>query len=164
MIGVLAALAFVPMLVEAARSRRNEQTLRALGAHEPAGDVYALMQVMYPACFLAMIIESWLRGSWFDAAFAVGLAVFVSAKALKYWAVATLGDRWSFRVLVPPRSTRIVRGPYRLLRHPNYVAVVAELAGMALMAHARLAGPTALVVFGLLILWRVRVEEQALQM
>jgi methyltransferase len=99
---LLAALAFVPMLFEAARSRRNEQALRAMGAHEPAGDVYTLMQVIYPACFLGMILEAWLRGATADAAVSAGLVVFLSAKALKYWAIATLGWRWTFRVLVPP--------------------------------------------------------------
>jgi methyltransferase len=161
---LLAALAFVPMLFEAARSRRNEQALRAMGAHEPAGDVYTLMQVIYPACFLGMILEAWLRGATADAAVSAGLVVFLSAKALKYWAIATLGWRWTFRVLVPPRSTRTCRGPYRVLRHPNYVAVAGELAGMALMARALVAGPVSLAVFGTLMLLRIRVEERALRM
>jgi methyltransferase len=161
--GILAALAFVPMLFEASLSRRNERALRALGASEPAQDVYALMQVIYPACFLAMIVEAWLRGAAAGAAFFVGLVLFLSAKGLKYWAIATLGWRWTFRVLVPPRSARIVTGPYRLLRHPNYAAVAGELVGMALMAHALLAGPVALALFGLLMLRRIRVEERALR-
>jgi methyltransferase len=161
---LLAALVFVPMLFEAARSRRHEQALRAVGAREPAGDVYALMQVIYPACFLAMILEAWVRAAPAGGVFAIGLVVFVSAKALKYWAIATLGRRWTFRVLVPPRSTRIVEGPYRVLRHPNYVAVAGELAGMALMAQAIVAGPISLAVFGLLMLLRIRVEERALRM
>jgi methyltransferase len=161
---LLAALAFVPMLFETARSRRHERALRAMGAHEPAGDVYALMQVIYPACFLAIILEAWIRAATAGAVFAIGLVVFVSAKALKYWAIATLGRLWTFRVLVPPRSTRIVEGPYRVLQHPNYIAVAGELAGMALMAHAVVAGPLALAVFGLLMLLRIRVEERALRM
>jgi methyltransferase len=162
--GLLAALAFVPMLYEATRSRRNEQALRALGAREPAGDVYVLMQMVYPACFVAIILEAWIRGATADAVFSIGLVVFLSAKALKYWAIATLGWRWTFRVLVPPQSTRIVAGPYRFVRHPNYVAVAGELAGMAIMGHALVAGPMALAVFGLLMRLRIRVEERALRM
>jgi methyltransferase len=161
---MLMALAFVPMLFEAHRSSRNERALRAMGAHEPEGDVYALMQVAYPASFLAMIAESWVRGTLPDAIFAAGVAVFVTAKVLKYWAIATLGWRWTFRVLVPPRSSRILAGPYRLLRHPNYVAVIGELGGMALMAHAVVTGPLAMAGFGWLMWRRVRVEERALRM
>jgi methyltransferase len=162
--GLLAALAFIPMFYEATRSRRNEQALRAMGAREPAGDVYALMQVLYPACFLAIILEAWLRGTSVDALFSVGAVVFLSAKALKYWAIGTLGWRWTFRVLVPPRSTRILTGPYRFVRHPNYVAVAGELVGMALMARAVVAGPLSLALFGLLMLVRIRIEERALRM
>jgi methyltransferase len=158
----IAALAFIPMILEAARSAANERVLRAAGAREPAGDVYQAMQVVYPACFLAMVGEAWLRGSGMTVVAAVGAGIFVYAKALKYWAIATLGRRWTFRVLVPPASQRIVRGPYRMLRHPNYVAVVGELVGFALIAQAPVAGIAATVAFGLLMLARIRVEESAL--
>jgi methyltransferase len=166
--GVISALVplgvavFLLMILEARRSAVNERHLRQAGAVEPAGDVYQLMQVAYPACFLAMLAEAWLRGfDWRDAAMA-GAALFAAAKLLKYWAIATLGGRWTFRVLVPPGSARTLRGPYRFLRHPNYVAVVGELAGFALLVRAPLAGLLAILVFGALMLARIRVEERAL--
>ena len=62
------------------------------------------MQVAYPACFLAMAGEAWVRGSAMNRVALVGVAVFACAKALKYWAIATLGERWTFRVLVPRGS------------------------------------------------------------
>ena len=158
----IALLAFVPMIVEAGISRAHERALRALGAREPSGDVYALMQVAYPGCFLAMILEGWWRGSGFATVPAAGVSVFVAAKALKYWAIATLGQRWTFRVLVPPGAPRSRRGPYRFLRHPNYVAVVGELVGFATIAGAPLAGAASVLIFGALMLRRVRVEEAAL--
>jgi methyltransferase len=65
---------------------------------------------------------------------------------------------------VPPKSSRILVGPYRLLRHPNYVAVMGELGGMALMAHAAVSGPLVMAGFGLLMWVRVQVEERALRM
>jgi methyltransferase len=112
----LAALAFVPMLLEARRAARNDRRLRDAGAVEPAGDVYRLMVFAYPACFLALIGEAWLRDTSFDGVqgsrFVAGLALFAAAKGLKYWAIATLGPRWSFRVLVPPGSSRITSGPH----------------------------------------------------
>jgi methyltransferase len=160
---LLLSLAFLPMLLEARRSSRNEQALRAMGAHEPDDDVYGWMQVVYPACFLAMIAESWLRAAVPDGMFVAGVVVFMFAKALKYWAIGTLGWRWTFRVLVPPGSTLVLAGPYRFLRHPNYLAVAGELGGMALMAHAAITGPLAVAVFGFLMLLRIRVEERALR-
>jgi methyltransferase len=158
----LAALAFVPMIAEAVLSSANARALRAAGAVEPARDVYQIMQFAYPASFLAMTVEAWTRGSTLTGAAWIGAAVFVAAKALKYWAIATLGSRWTFRVLVPPGSERTRRGPYRFLRHPNYVGVAGEIAGFAGLAGAPVAGVFAFVVFALLLVARIRVEERAL--
>jgi methyltransferase len=161
---LLATIVLVPMLFEGALSRRNERQLRAMGATEPHDDVFWMMQVAYPAAFLAMFVEGWIRGPLVDVHVAAGFAVFVGAKLLKYWAILALGVRWTFRVLVPPGSTRVLVGPYRLLRHPNYVAVLGELLGAGLIAHAPIATPLALVGFGALILLRIAVEERALGM
>ncbi len=150
------------MIVEALVSARNERALRALGAVEPDGDVYRAMAVAYPGAFVAMLVEGWLRGAAIDAWFVAGAAVFVASKALKYWAIASLGTRWTFRVLVPPRSTLVAAGPYRWFAHPNYVAVVGELAGAAVAMHAPVAGAIGIAGFGILIYMRVGVEEKAL--
>ncbi len=157
----LLALAFGPMLIEARLSARNERRLRAAGAIEPAGDVYRVMQVAYPGAFLAMIAEGVVRGGATGPLLVLGVTVFAAGKALKYWAIATLGPRWTFRVLVPRGSPRIFAGPYRFLRHPNYFGVAGELAGIALMAGALVAGTLCTVAFAWLMLLRVRVEERA---
>ena len=151
------------MLIEAAISARHDRRLRAAGAVEPPGDVYRAMAVVYPASFVVMIAEGVLRGAASDVWWQSGLAIFVLAKALKYWAIASLGSRWTFRVLVPPGSTRTRRGPYRWLRHPNYVAVAGELAGVGVAMHAVISGPASLLAFGYLMILRVRVEEVALR-
>lgn len=156
------AIVFVLMGIEAAIAARHERGLRALGAVEPAGDVYRVMQVAYPASFLLMVGEGAVRGVDAGQIAAAGASVFIAAKALKYWAIATLGPRWTFRVLVPPGSRRTVRGPYRWISHPNYVAVALELVGAALAAHALVTGPIAVAGFGYLMLRRIQIEEKAL--
>ena len=160
---VVAAVVIVPMLIEAAVSSRHERALRALGAVEPEGDVYRAMAIAYPGAFVAMIAEGAARRVGADGWFVAGLATFTIAKALKYWAIASLGPRWTFRVLVPPRSTRTVSGPYRWFAHPNYIAVAGELIGVALASHALVTGPIAVVGFGWLMICRIRVEENALR-
>ena len=162
MILLVAAAVFVMMIVETIVSARHERALRAAGAIEPPGDVYATMQIAYPACFLAIVGEGYLRNAPIDRWFAAGAAIFGIGKALKYWAIASLGRRWVFRVLVPPGSSLVSSGPYRHMRHPNYVGVAGELAGMALMAQAPVTGILALLTFGLLLVARIRVEERAL--
>jgi methyltransferase len=159
---IVMLVVFVPMIAEAQRSKRNERKLRALGAIEPPGDVYRVMQIAYPACFVAIAGEALLRDVPLGLSFTAGSVVFAAAKALKYWAIVTLGDRWTFRVLVLPGQPLVTAGPYRLMRHPNYLGVAGELVGAALMAHAPLAGVASLLGFGSLMLARIRVEERAL--
>jgi methyltransferase len=152
------------MLAETAVSASHERALRAAGAEEPADDVYPLMQIVYPAAFVAMLVEAWIRGSGWSGVAWVGLAIYVAAKAFKYWVIATLGGRWTFRVLVPPGSLRTLAGPYRWMRHPNYVAVVGELAGFAVFCQAPIAGTLGVMAFVPILVARIRVEERALGM
>src|SRR5262245_35530936 len=115
------------MAGEAALSAYNERVLRAQGAREPQDDVYRTMRWAYPACFVAMALEGALTGPAPPDVLAAGFAVFGISKALKMWAISTLGVRWTFRVLVPPQGALVARGPYAFIRHPNYVAVIGEL-------------------------------------
>lgn len=151
-----------PMLVEARRAARNEQAQRARGGIEPPDDVYRLMQVAYPGVFLVMIAEGALRPSPPAGVVAAGLVLFSLGKALKWWAILTLGQCWTFRVIVVPGMRLARRGPYRLLRHPNYVGVLGELAGAALVAGALVSGPLGTLLFGALMVRRMRVENRAL--
>jgi methyltransferase len=155
-------VAFVPMLLESNVAWRNERRLRAAGAIEPEDDVFAAIRIAYPACFVAMLAESWFLQRIAPVTLPAGLVLFTLAKALKYWAIAALGTRWTFRILVPPQSTCIVDGPYRFIRHPNYVGVAGELAGFALMSGAPVTGAAAVLVFGALMRARIKIEEQAL--
>jgi methyltransferase len=158
----VAVIVFGCLAIEAWRAARNERAQLARGAVEPAGDVYRLMRTVYPLAFLAMIVEGAARGMPPGPAMVAGAATFVLAKALKWWAILSLGRAWTFRVMVLPGSVLVSRGPYRWLRHPNYVGVVGELAGLALLTGAVWAGPAALVGFGILLWRRIAVEERAL--
>jgi methyltransferase len=154
-------------------SQRNERILLARGAVEPPDPVYATMRWAYPAAFVAMALEGMLGGRepglperlygipWGVAAL-VGGVIFAIGKLVKYWAIATLGVRWTYRVLVLPDVPLISRGPYRLMRHPNYVGVVGELVGMALLTGARWTGPLATIFFSWLLWRRITAENRAL--
>jgi methyltransferase len=156
-------LIFVPMAIEAALAARNERAQRARGGIEPAGDVYPIMRIVYPAAFLALLAEAAVRGPSSGVVLAAGAAVFGAAKLLKWSAIAALGRSWTFRVIVVPGDRLVASGPYRLLRHPNYIAVVGEFVGAAVMARALVAGPIAIVLFGWLLTRRVAIEERALK-
>jgi methyltransferase len=158
---VIAAMVFLPMLIEARRASANERAQLARGGVEPAGDVYRMMEVAYPAVFLAMIAEGAIRGG--PALFEVGLVLFASAKMLKWWAIVSLGPSWTFRLIVVPGAPLVASGPYAYLRHPNYVAVAAELVAVALMTGAMIAGPIGTAGFAVLMWKRIGVESRALR-
>jgi methyltransferase len=150
------------LLVETVRSMRNERNLRRRGAIEPPDDVYPLMSIVYPSSFVAMTLEGVWRGGPQRPWLLVGLALFALAKLLKFSVIAVLGERWTFRVLVPPGARLVARGPYQFLRHPNYVAVIGELVGVACFMPAPVTGTVFTLAFALILWKRIAVEERAL--
>jgi methyltransferase len=150
------------MLVELMISTGNERRLKSRGAMTPPDPVYPAMRVAYPSAFVLMAIEGILRPPVPNELLSAAVALFVLAKALKFWAIGSLGELWTYKVYVVPGAPLVNSGPYRLMRHPNYVAVVGELVAMAMVTGALVAGPLGVIGFGLLLWRRVRAEEQAL--
>jgi len=163
MTAALIVLFYLPMLIEARRAAMHERAQRARGGIEPAGDVFRVMRIAYPGAFLVMLGEGLWRGAVPGPLFVAGLAIFVAAKALKWWAILSLGPFWTFRILVIPGASLVARGPYRCMAHPNYLGVAGELVGAALMTGARLGGPIATVLFCALMARRAQVENRALR-
>ncbi len=160
----LAAAAAVgaAMLFELRISRHNERILRGRGAVAPPDPTYGVMRLAYPGTFIAMAIEGAMAGPPSTEIILAGAGLMVLAKSLKAWAIASLGFRWTYRVFVLPGAPLVTRGPYAFLRHPNYVAVLAELVSMALLVGGRITGPLSVVFFGYLLRRRVAAEERAL--
>jgi len=157
-------------LAEARVSAANERALRGRGAIPASGDLYSLVMVLYPTFVVAMGAEGvWnhMRSSLPKADgpawFASGALLFIASKGLKYWAIRALGERWTFRVLVLPGAPLVTTGPYRYVAHPNYMAVVGELAGTAMMCGARFTGPVCVVSYGVVMWLRARFEDRVLR-
>jgi len=159
-ITVLASL--LVMAGEAILSTFNEKQLRSRGAIEPEGDVIALMRFAYPGAFIAMGIEGALTGPAPRDILMIGLALFGLAKALKVWAISSLGSKWSYRVLVVPGDPLVATGPYQFISHPNYLAVVGEIVSVAAIVWAPITGTLAAIGFGALMVARIRIEDKAL--
>ncbi len=149
------------MLVELQLSYFNERALRARGAVEPPDDPYRLMRLAYPGAFIAMGLEGATHALNRDALLA-GLVLLGGAKLLKFWVMATLRDRWTFKVLVPKDAPLVTAGPYRFVNHPNYVAVILELAAVALALSAPVTGLASVLLFVWILRRRMAVEDRAL--
>lgn len=131
----LLAVLVVQRMLELRVAKRNEAWAREQGATEFGAGHYPLFFVLHGGWMVGWMLEGWsadgLPDLWW---FWVG--VFGLAQGLRYWAIGTLGQRWNTRVLVLPGLPPIARGPYRLLPHPNYLAVVLELAAVPLAVGA----------------------------
>jgi methyltransferase len=163
-IGLIAlAVVILFMLVELRISTRHERALMLRGAIAPPDPVYRTMKWAYPAVFAAMAVEAILLGPSPRPLLTAGSALFLAAKAFKFWAIAALGERWTYKVLVLPGVPLVTGGPYRFVRHPNYAGVVGELLGMALVTGARVTGPLGIVFFSWLLVRRIQAEDRALR-
>lgn len=124
---LLLALVTLERLVELWLARRNTKALVANGAVEVAPGHYPLI-VLVHAMWLAGL---WLLG-WQRSVGTVWLVIFLLLQVLRVWVLATLGPRWTTRIIVQPGLPLVATGPYRLLSHPNYVVVVGEIAVLPL--------------------------------
>lgn len=154
----------VMMLAELWLSASNERVLRAMGAVEAHDPVFVMMRLAYPGVFVAMALEGMVTGVEQGPMIFAGVSLMFAAKALKFWAIASLGTRWTYKVLVLPGRPLVTTGPYRWFRHPNYIGVVGELVAMALMTRARVTGPLGTLLFGWLLLRRMAAEERAMEL
>ncbi|MFI5759030.1 isoprenylcysteine carboxyl methyltransferase family protein [Streptomyces sp. NPDC051569] len=146
-------------------ARRNARWSLERGAVERGQGHYPTMVVLHTALLLGCLLEVWLADRPFDPALGWPMfAVAAAAQVLRWWCIRTLGPRWNTRVLVVPGLPLVSGGPYRLMRHPNYVAVVAEGLALPLVHGAWL---TALLFTGCnaaLLTVRIRCENRALAM
>lgn len=160
---VLLGAVGVERIVELVVSHRHARALLARGGIEHGGEHYPAMVALHASLLAGCLLEPRLAPRPVAPVFVALMIVAVAAaQSLRWWAIMTLGERWSTRVIVLPGASRVRRGPYRYFAHPNYFAVMVE--GLALPL-ACSAWWTALV-FTLLDAWllrmRLRVEVAAL--
>ena len=154
---LLLALVTLERLAELWLARRNTKALMANGAVEVAPGHYPLIVLLH-AVWLAGL---WLLG-WQQSVGIVWLVIFLLLQVLRVWVLATLGPRWTTRIIVQPGLPLVATGPYRLLSHPNYVVVVGEIAVLPLC----LGLPWYALVFSIanaaVLTIRIRAENAAL--
>jgi methyltransferase len=157
------ALLLVERSAELVVSRRNARRALAAGGVE-AGRAHYPALVLFHAAFLAACAAEPLLAprAWPRAASIAALAAALLAQGLRWWAVSTLGPRWSTRIVVLPGASPVIGGPYRLLRHPNYLAVAIELAAVPLIGGALFTAAAATIGNALLLAVRIPAEERAL--
>jgi methyltransferase len=159
--GLILGLVTLQRLGELLLAKRNTDRLRVRGAYEVAAGHYPLIVALHAA---------WLAGLWYlviyrdaDSVNWVWLGAFVVLQVLRVWVIATLGPRWTTRIIVLPGAPRVTAGPYRFVSHPNYWVVAAEILVLPLVFGLVWYG-IAFSALNAAVLWiRIRVEEAALK-
>lgn len=153
---VLAAVT-AERVAELQLARRNTARLMAHGAVEHSPRHYPLIVALHAAWLAGLWLFAWNRPihwGW--------LGVFSLLQVLRAWVLVTLKGRWTTRIITVPGETLIRRGPYRLIRHPNYFVVVCEIATLPLAFGLPLFATAFTLANSLMIAIRVRAETAAL--
>jgi methyltransferase len=155
----LALLVALQRLAELAYARRNERRLRAAGGVEHGAGHYPVMVALHAGWLLALatLVPAGAPVVW------PLLALYLALQTLRVWTVASLGGFWTTRVIVVPGTPRVRRGPYRWLRHPNYLVVALEIPLLPLAVGAWQIALTFGTANLAVLAWRIRVEERALR-
>jgi methyltransferase len=144
-------------LLELRLAGRNTRRLLAAGAREAGAGHYPLIVLMHAAWLAGLWILGWRRAvslPW--------LALFVVLQALRAWVIASLGARWTTRIIVVPGAPLVRKGPYRWLRHPNYLVVGGEIAVLPLALGLPLYAAVCSLANAVLLWIRIRAESRAL--
>jgi methyltransferase len=162
MLGLFLAVIVLQRLAELALSARNARRAKARGAREYGAGHFPLLVLIHTLYPLSLAAEVLWLGTRPSGLWPLWLGLWFGAQALRYAAVRALGEQWNVRILVLPGARRVESGPYRWLRHPNYLAVAIELmAGPLIFGAWR----TALLISALnavALRVRIRSEEKAL--
>ena len=160
---VVVALVALERLAELVVSTRNARWAFAQGGRESGQGHYVVMVVLHTGLLVGALVEAWWRRPDVPLLLAATIfALVLASQALRWWCIATLGRQWNTRVIVVPRLPLVRSGPYRWLRHPNYVAVVVEGFALPLVHAAWWTAVVFTVANAALLTVRIRVEERAL--
>ena len=152
------AVVIAARLVELILASRNARRLLTEGAVEAGRSHYPLIVGLHAAWFVAMLvfIPGETPANW------LWLGFFVLLQLARLWVLTTLGRFWTTRIITLPGAPLVRRGPYRFIRHPNYLVVELEIVTLPLAFDA----PWIAIVFGLanaaMLAWRIRIEDAAL--
>jgi methyltransferase len=160
---VVVMLVAVERLGELVISRRNAAWSFARGGLETGQRHFRVMVALHSTFLVAMLLEAFVRRPVVAPGLAWSmLGLVLASEALRCWCIITLGPRWNTRVIIVPGLAPVRSGPYRLLTHPNYLAVVVEGLALPLLHSCWITAAAFTVLNAALLSVRIRVENAAL--
>jgi methyltransferase len=154
---IILVLVTLQRLGELVLARRNARALLAHGAIEIGARHYPLIVAVHAAWLLAL----WIFGRDQEVDL-LALLLFGLLQGARVWILATLGERWTTRIIVVPGEKLVATGPYRYLSHPNYAVVAGEIAVLPLALHLPVVAVVFTILNAVVLTIRIRAEMRAL--
>ncbi|MCA0985839.1 isoprenylcysteine carboxyl methyltransferase family protein [Guptibacillus algicola] len=150
-------------LAELVVARKNEKWMKDNGAFEAGQEHYKFIVFLHVAFLAAVFVEGAIRGFTLSSIWVVMLAIFLVAQIFRVWTMKSLGKFWNTKIIVLPEANVVSSGPYRFIRHPNYVIVAVEIIAFPLIFSSYLTALLFTLLNAFLILKiRIPAEEYAL--
>lgn len=160
---IVIALVVVQRLIELVIAKRNEVWLRSQGAVEYGASHYKFIVLLHTAWFVSMIVEySFNDVIEIQTSTAVLLCVFLVLQVLRAWVLTSLGKYWNTKILVVPNARLVMKGPYRFVKHPNYVIVILELIVLPLAFNLIITAALFSMLNAAVLYVRIKEENRAL--
>lgn len=157
-------IVIIQRLWELIIAKRNEQAVKHIGGVEVGGEHYFLFILLHIMFFISLIIETTSNQTHLTTHFRVLLwGLFILTQLLRVWCIQSLGMYWNTKIIIVPEGERITKGPYKFIKHPNYVIVAIELIVIPLLVQAYFTAVLFPFLHILLLLIRIPAENKALR-
>ncbi len=157
------ALIIIQRLLELRVAKRNLEFALSQGGKEFAPEHYKWIVLLHVSWIVFMLLEGLLRGSSFSSLWWLWFGLFLLAQFGRYWAISSLGKYWNTRIIIIPNGNLVAKGPYKYLKHPNYIVVALELFVAPLIFNCWFTAVGSSLVNAFLLLGvRIPAEEKAL--
>lgn len=147
--------------IELLIAKRNARFIKSIGGYEVGKEHYPVILILHitflSSLFLESIYRNYLPKYWF-----VPFIIFVIAQGFRIWTISSLGKFWNTRIYIVPNTNPVIKGPYRYLRHPNYVIVMIEMITIPLIFGAYLTSILFPIINAFVLSHRIKIEEKAL--
>ena len=160
---IVISIVIIQRLTELVIAKNNEKRMIAEGAYEVGARHYPMIVLLHTAFFVSLLAEVLIRKPALSPIWGVLLAIFLLTQVLRFWCLTSLGKYWNTKIIILPGADVVMKGPYKFIRHPNYVIVATEILVLPLLFGAYFTA----ILFTLLNAWmmsvRIPQEEKALK-
>jgi methyltransferase len=160
---ILIGFVILQRLIELVIAKKNEKISLAKGGVEYDKKGYIVIVIMHILFFISLFAEKFYFERTLNKFWIIFLILFIAAQGLRYWALISLGSMWNTRIIIVPGSELVKHGPYKYFKHPNYMAVITELAVIPFMFSCFFTAIIFTSINLLLLKRRIEIEENALE-